>query len=237
MAVDTLYYVLAAGLTANTFRFSLTAGGSAINTTGSQSGTHTTISNPLHFQPHPAPKLTVRSCTGCPRIIDLSNGPDNSPVFSYASRRYEGKIGVDPQFQERPYVWGNLTSMTINVIKPYTGTGALTMTVTANGFNSSLIASNLSQVVDLTTAGKRVITSSSATGSVGADTIAAYGDWISGNVTTVYSAGANGGLDKQPIVELIIETDQGVTKPMSIEYLGPNQSHETLILDTGTVGV
>lgn len=40
LSVDTPYYVIAAGLTANTFRLSTTAGGSAINTTGSQSGTH-----------------------------------------------------------------------------------------------------------------------------------------------------------------------------------------------------
>ena len=39
----TTYYVIAAGLTANTFQLSTTIGGSAINTTGSQSGTHTLV--------------------------------------------------------------------------------------------------------------------------------------------------------------------------------------------------
>lgn len=38
---DTLYYVLAAGITANTFQISLTDGGSAINFTGTGTGTHT----------------------------------------------------------------------------------------------------------------------------------------------------------------------------------------------------
>jgi parallel beta-helix repeat protein len=37
----TPYYVIATGLTANTFQFSATLGGAAVNTTGSQSGTHT----------------------------------------------------------------------------------------------------------------------------------------------------------------------------------------------------
>lgn len=37
------YFVLAAGLSANTFEISLTDGGAAINTTGSQSGTHTLL--------------------------------------------------------------------------------------------------------------------------------------------------------------------------------------------------
>lgn len=40
LAVDTVYYVLSAGLTANTFQLSLTQGGAAITTSGSQSGIH-----------------------------------------------------------------------------------------------------------------------------------------------------------------------------------------------------
>lgn len=38
---NTQYYVMATGLTANTFQISATSGGAAINTSGSQSGTHT----------------------------------------------------------------------------------------------------------------------------------------------------------------------------------------------------
>jgi hypothetical protein len=41
LATATNYFVIAAGLTANTFELALTAGGAAINTTGSQSGVHT----------------------------------------------------------------------------------------------------------------------------------------------------------------------------------------------------
>jgi hypothetical protein len=41
LAVDTTYYVITAGLVAGSFRASATLGGAAINTTGSQSGTHT----------------------------------------------------------------------------------------------------------------------------------------------------------------------------------------------------
>lgn len=36
-----IYYVISTGLTANTFRFSATSGGAAVDTSGSQSGTHT----------------------------------------------------------------------------------------------------------------------------------------------------------------------------------------------------
>lgn len=41
LTVNTLYYVIAAGYGANSFQFSATRGGAAVNTTGSQSGTHT----------------------------------------------------------------------------------------------------------------------------------------------------------------------------------------------------
>jgi hypothetical protein len=44
LATGTDYYVIAAGLTANAFRVSLTEGGAAVNTSVSQSGTHTIAS-------------------------------------------------------------------------------------------------------------------------------------------------------------------------------------------------
>lgn len=43
ISLSTDYYVIATGLTANAFQFAATVGGTAINTTGSQSGTHTLI--------------------------------------------------------------------------------------------------------------------------------------------------------------------------------------------------
>jgi hypothetical protein len=44
MTTETVYYVIAAGLGADVFEFSTTAGGAAVNTSGSQSGTHTGVS-------------------------------------------------------------------------------------------------------------------------------------------------------------------------------------------------
>lgn len=46
LSANTLYYVIAAGLTANDFRVSASLGGAAINTTGSQSGVHTVFACP-----------------------------------------------------------------------------------------------------------------------------------------------------------------------------------------------
>jgi hypothetical protein len=41
LVAGTVYFVISAGLTADAFELALTPGGAAINTTGSQSGTHT----------------------------------------------------------------------------------------------------------------------------------------------------------------------------------------------------
>jgi|SRR5579871_327465 len=46
LSQNTIYYVISAGLTANAFELATSRGGSAINTSGSQSGTHT-----LHYCP------------------------------------------------------------------------------------------------------------------------------------------------------------------------------------------
>jgi microcystin-dependent protein len=47
ITAGTTYYVIATSLTSNTFRFSATRGGSAVNTSGSQSGTHTCVNAPF----------------------------------------------------------------------------------------------------------------------------------------------------------------------------------------------
>jgi len=44
VTAGTVYFVIAAGLGADDFQFSATSGGSAINTSGTQSGTHTLVS-------------------------------------------------------------------------------------------------------------------------------------------------------------------------------------------------
>jgi microcystin-dependent protein len=47
VVAGTVYYVIATSLTANTFRFSATPGGSAVNSSGAQSGVHTGINAPF----------------------------------------------------------------------------------------------------------------------------------------------------------------------------------------------
>ena len=47
MAANTLYYVISAGFGANSFEISASRGGSAVNTSGSQSGVHTMVACPF----------------------------------------------------------------------------------------------------------------------------------------------------------------------------------------------
>ncbi len=232
VSASVLYYVLATGLATDTFRFSTSVGGSAVNTTGSQSGTHTGVSNPLHFQPQSVGRMNVKNCTGCMDIVNMSNAPDGLPPFSYFKHTLIGYVDTSSSFWNSPKIYGNISNFSINVIRPYTGSGALTLTLTANGFDSSLLASNLSQVINLKTAGKRTITTAAATGSQTGDTIAAYAGWISDTLNVVYSSTPSEAFDKMPIVEIEMLTDQGYTKSSVILIAGPNDAHATYLSDT-----
>jgi hypothetical protein len=54
LTAGTTYYVISGGLTANAFEVSATLGGSAVNTTGSQSGTHTVTAEQFLSSPNVA---------------------------------------------------------------------------------------------------------------------------------------------------------------------------------------
>jgi microcystin-dependent protein len=58
LSPDTPYYVIAAGLTANNFELSASRGGSAINTSGSQSGSHS-----LYYAPYANANMSAGSFT------------------------------------------------------------------------------------------------------------------------------------------------------------------------------
>lgn len=64
LSPDTPYYVVAAGLTSNTFEVSATPAGSAINTSGSESGTHTLYHAPYANSNMSAGNFTVPDLRG-----------------------------------------------------------------------------------------------------------------------------------------------------------------------------
>lgn len=82
---DTLYYVIAAGLTANAFQLSATKGGAAINTSGTQSGVHSIILNRLTHGPDWTSDSARSAGTALTRVkgiylnsVALTNGPGAS---------------------------------------------------------------------------------------------------------------------------------------------------------------
>lgn len=80
----TTYYVVSASITTNTFQLSATAGGSAINTTGSQSGVHTAINAP-HGNGDGSTTFNIPDLRGeFPRGWDDSRGVDSNRSFGSA---------------------------------------------------------------------------------------------------------------------------------------------------------
>ena len=76
------YYVISAGLATNTFRFSATLGGSAVNTSGSQSGTHT-LDRARALPQYKKIRIRVES-TGNAVISGISFLPEFVPDDNYA---------------------------------------------------------------------------------------------------------------------------------------------------------
>lgn len=94
LTAGTTYYVVGASITTNTFQVSATSGGSAINTTGNQSGTHTIIGPALS---------TSGTQSGTHTAINAPYGDgDGATTFNlpdlraYFIRGFDNGRGVDP---------------------------------------------------------------------------------------------------------------------------------------------
>jgi len=96
ITAGTNYYVISAGLTTNTFEISTSVGGSAVNTTGSQSGTQTAVAgtgiqnllNGITAGRGTAPALSRSSC-----ILANTNSIANGPTSLLGT--YVGTIATD----------------------------------------------------------------------------------------------------------------------------------------------
>lgn len=84
LTAGTTYYVIASGMTADSFRVSATPGGSAINFTGTQSGVHTAIHAP-HGDGDGSTTFNVPDMRGeFPRGWDDGRGVDTNRAFGSA---------------------------------------------------------------------------------------------------------------------------------------------------------
>ena len=86
----TRYYVLSTGLTANSFRVSTTNNGTAINTSGSQSGTHF-IANAFTCRGTNTPPSTRTSSDVCANRHDRNTGSTSTPVGRGEQKAFGGR--------------------------------------------------------------------------------------------------------------------------------------------------
>jgi hypothetical protein len=173
--------------------------------------------NPILVQ-HPISRISARSVTGDRQAVQLAKASPELPLYSYAHVIY----GENLAFPVQPItVWGTLVSMTINVIVPDTGPNAtLTMRpcgqVGAWRVDGTNAVAQYNPAIDLKTAGKRTITPTAVTGSVGADALGVapgliwfmdnpINPWLSASVAGQTAA-------QMPLVEIELITDQGITK-------------------------
>jgi hypothetical protein len=107
LTVGTAYYVITAGLTADAFEVSTTIGGSAVNTSGSQSGTHTVTTQvytlPAYTRKPESVYVTVGSYRYTPREVTTRQDWDrlnqvvvtsNIPTHYYI---YDGNLELYPK--------------------------------------------------------------------------------------------------------------------------------------------
>jgi hypothetical protein len=182
--------------------------------------TNFTATFAMTFLPHPCPRLTMVNCTGARFAADMAGAPPDIPIFSYFKRAYAG-LALNVNTQEKcVYIAGKLLSWTINVLKPYTGSGTnYVCQLSIAGFATSggiTYPTYIAQTIDLKTAGLRTITASGVTGSVGADSISAIPFWLSGGhfvqtgVSPGFGSAAGDTMANTPFFVMTAQTDQGI---------------------------
>jgi hypothetical protein len=202
--------------------------------------TNFTVTFPMSFLPHPCPRLTVINCTGGRFVSDMAGAPPDIPMFSYFKRAFAGSTFAAATHEHDLNLVGRLLSWTIDVIKPYTGAGAgYVCYIWVGGFATSggiTYPTFQTITIDLKTPGKRTITATGVTGSVGADSIAAIPFWISGKHTFAVgippSFNPNGAdtLANMPFFVMTAQTDQGVdfsSMAVSTQIAGIDQFADT----------
>lgn len=172
LSAGTAYYVISAGLAGNTFEVSATLGGTAINTSGSQSGTHSVIpafkTIPQYVDRISSVYVTVGTYNYTPRECPSRDMWDRLNMTSVTSDVpqwwfvYDGKLGLFPRQSTASNV------ITINskrlakdlTVADYTAgniltatTGSASITGTGTTFTQSMVGRWL-QIAESDTANK-----------------------------------------------------------------------------------
>jgi hypothetical protein len=177
-----------------------------------------TYGTALYMRVHPAPKFTCSTCTGSEDAMDLSQAPAGAPIYSYSKRTYNGSVvGNAPPTK----LWGKLVSMKLNVATPYTGTAnSATLNVTGQFIYPTILANGATYqyvpVIDLKSAGSRVVTPSSVTGQSSGDSNLSVPEaiWFSGATVPHMNTNISGESSAVwPTMTVEMTTDQGVLAP------------------------
>ncbi len=194
---------------------------------GSRTGWPSLPGASIELVGHPAPQIFMSGCTSPDPATNLQlldfclPASQGKPMFSYSKRGYKSTAGgpagyvlfrADNGSLPGPELWGNIVSVTITVVTPYTGAEAgifwpfgSTLYPT---FAPDYTYASWVPVIDLKTAGTRVITPAGAT-PLGADsnlTMPNPSTWF----TAVTSPQVLNNLSDSPaVVTVEIITDQG----------------------------
>lgn len=139
----------------------VTKSGNFINIATTLSGSYPNVplASGKSFLQVQAPKWTCTNCTGTAQAVDFSGLPANIPIFSRTKRSYTNSTAI-----EDGGLWGQVTSITINVTTAYTGaTNPLKMQFVEQGVTAAGAFAQWVGLIDLRTAGARVITPSGVT--------------------------------------------------------------------------
>jgi hypothetical protein len=130
------------GASGNTYNLStdgVTAINGASDASAAGSGTHTAVTRPLKFNPHPCPCVTVIGSSGHPNVLDHRSNPQQGlPFNSYGDRNFAGQLSaLAPDIGAPPKMWGNLIKMVISVVKADTTSGGGTRTLMIGGIKAT----------------------------------------------------------------------------------------------------
>jgi hypothetical protein len=173
-------------------------------------------SGTLTIRAHPAPKFTCSGCIGNALITQYNSAPAAVPLYSYSQVVYDRTTPVSST--PGPDMWGTVSNLTFTVTGAYAGATNPYTFAPLYQFGYGIVLSGGSvttytPIVDLRTAGSRVITPSGVTGSGGADsglTLPAAVSWMAGTSEPNISATT---LDWAGTLTVTLTTNQGVVNP------------------------
>jgi len=160
LTASTPYYVISTGLSGNTFEVSATQGGSAVNTTGTQSGTHSVITRYKTL-----PQYIDRISSLYVQVGTYNYSPKEAPDKTTWDR-----LNMVSVTSDIPWWWFNYNGQLGIYPRPSTATNSITI-------NSKRLAKDLS-VADYTTGTITTTSNTTVTGSGTSWTSQMAGRWL-----------------------------------------------------------